>query len=191
VEILGTTKLTRQKWLNLFRRRFQHNGKEGMWIFASRRAKPYELAKSCDAVVIVPVVVEPGQPNRLMVIKEYRVTLKAYEFTFPAGLLEPDEPIENAIRRELKEETGLELLEIVSISPITYSSSGLSDETAAVAFVKARSVAGGKPDLQDSEIIEVQQLDFEQVSRLCDTHEPINGRSWCILNMYRQLGEIR
>ena len=191
MEILDTKKLTRQKWLNLFRRRFQHNGREGMWIFASRRAKPYQLAKTCDAVVIVPVVVEPGHPNRLIVIKEYRVTLKAYEYTFPAGLLEPDEPIEQAIRRELKEETGLELTEIVSISPITYSSSGLSDETASVAFVKARQVPDGKPDLQDSEIIEVQLLDYEGVSKLCDTSEPINGRSWCIMNMYRQMGEIR
>lgn len=191
VEILDTRKLTRQKWLNLFRRRFQHNGREGTWIFASRRAKPYQLAKTCDAVVIVPLVIEPGQPNRLVVIKEYRVTLEAYEYTFPAGLLEPDEPIEQAIRRELKEETGLELMEVTSISPTTYSSSGLSDETAAVAFVHARRLPEGKPELQDSEIIEVQELDYAQVVHLCDNQEPINGRSWCILNMYRQLGEIR
>ena len=53
------------------------------------------------------------------------------------GLVESGEPIETAVRRELKEETGLELISIDSISPLTYSSSGLSDETAAVAFVKA------------------------------------------------------
>ena len=191
MQILDTKKLTRQKWLNLFRRRFQHNGREGTWIFASRRAKPYARATSCDAVVIVPIVIEPGQPNRVVVIREYRVTLEAYEFTFPAGLVEPDEPIEQAIRRELKEETGLELAEVTSLSPATYSSSGLSDETAAVAFVKARKLPGAVPELQDSEIIEMQELDFDQVCRLCETQEPINGRSWCILNMYRQLGEIR
>jgi ADP-ribose pyrophosphatase len=191
VEILDTKRLTRQKWLNLFRRRFQHKGREGAWIFASRRPKPYNLAETCDAVVIVPLVVEEGQPNRLVVIKEYRVTLQAYEYTFPAGLVEAGEPIETAIRRELKEETGLELISIDSISPLTYSSSGLSDETAAVAFVKARHLLGGQPDLQDSEIIEVQELDFSQVCALCETREPVNGRSWCILNMYRRLGSIQ
>src|SRR4029077_17505743 len=103
------------------------------------------------------------------VIREYRVTLQAYEFTFPAGLLEPDEPIENAIRRELKEETGLDLLEIDSISPLTYSSSGLSDETAKVAFVKARRLPGGKPDLQDSEIIEMEEIDYDRVVELCES----------------------
>jgi ADP-ribose pyrophosphatase len=191
VEILGTKKLTRQKWLNLFRRRFQHNGREGDWIFASRRPKPYERATTCDAVLIVPLIVEPGLPNRVVVIKEYRVTLEAYEYTFPAGLLEANEPIETTIRRELKEETGLDLLEVTSLSPMTYSSSGLSDETAAIAFVKAQRAPGAKPELQDSEIIEVQELDYEQICRLCDNQEPINGRSWCILNMYRQLGAIR
>ncbi len=191
MEILGTTRLTRQKWLNLFRRRFLHNGREGTWIFASRRAKPYKRTDACDAVVIVPIVMEEGRPNRLVVIREYRVTLQEYEFTFPAGLLEPDEPIEAAIRRELKEETGLELVEIDSISPLTYSSSGLSDETAAVAFVKARRLPGGKPDLQDSEIIEMQEIDYDQVVKLCESRQPINGRSWCILHMYRRLGAIR
>lgn len=191
MEILSTKKLTRQKWLNLFRRQFQHNDREGTWIFASRRAKPYGLATTPDAVVIVPVLIEPGQPNRLVVIREYRVTLEAWEYTFPAGLVEPQEPIEHAIRRELKEETGLDLLEVTSISPVTYSSSGLSDETASVAFVKARKLPGAKPELQDSEIIEVQELDYDQVVRRCEAQDPINGRSWCILNMYRHLGEIR
>src|SRR4029077_19955006 len=84
VEILGTTRLTKQKWLNLFRRRFLHNRRDGTLIFASPRAKPYKRTDACDAVVIVPVVMEEGRPNRLVVIREYRVTLQAYEFTFPA-----------------------------------------------------------------------------------------------------------
>jgi ADP-ribose pyrophosphatase len=139
----------------------------------------------------VPILVEAGRPNRLVVIREYRVTLQEYEYTFPAGLVEPGEPIEDTVRRELREETGLEVLEITRISPPTFSSSGLSDETAGVAFVKARALPGGVPILQDSEIIEVLYLDYEQVCKLCDQREPINGRTWCILEMYRQLGAIR
>ena len=159
------------------------------WIFASRRPSPTSSRKrACRGHRSRGGRGEPAQSARRH--QEFRVTLQAYEFTFPAGLVEAGEPTETAIRREPKEETGLDLVSIDSISPLTYSSSGLSDETAAVAFVKARHLLGGKPDLQDSEIIEVQELDFAQVCALCETREPVNGRSWFILNMYRRLGAI-
>lgn len=43
------------------------------------------------------------------IIKEYRPA-SGYIWSFPAGQLEGDEPIENAVIRELKEETGLDAI---------------------------------------------------------------------------------
>ena len=52
---------TKQKWLNLFRRRFLHNGREGTRI--SPRVEPSPTSDdACDAVVIVPIVMEEGAP---------------------------------------------------------------------------------------------------------------------------------
>jgi ADP-ribose pyrophosphatase len=50
-------------------------------------------------------------------------------FNFPAGLIDPGETPEETARRELKEETGLDLVKISDILPLSYSAVGFSNET--------------------------------------------------------------
>ena len=139
-------KLTDEKWVNLFAVTYEHNGHTGRWVFASRRKKPYGRKTAGDAVIIVPILVEKGQPNRLVLIKEFRVPVGGYIHAFPAGLLEKGEKIEQAVRREMLEETGLEVLRFKRITPALYSTSGLSDESAPMAFVDVRAgPAANKP----------------------------------------------
>lgn len=45
------------------------------------------------------------QPDRIILIIQYRPTLKKYNVEFPAGLLDENETAEKAALRELKEET--------------------------------------------------------------------------------------
>src|ERR1700693_932511 len=111
MEILKVEKLTNEKWLNLFAAAFRHNGHVGRWVFASRKPDdPYQQSGRSDAVIIVPVLRDHGLPPRLVLEKEYRVPVGGYVIGFPAGLLEPGEQIEEAVRREMLEETGLEVV---------------------------------------------------------------------------------
>ena len=88
------------------------NGNIRDWFITSR--------KNCDnAVVIVAMI--PGEKPKLIVTKEFRVPLGDYEWGFPAGLIDEGETIKNAAIRELKEETGLEVEYIISISPFIYN----------------------------------------------------------------------
>ena len=103
MRILNVEKLTSEKWINLFAAAFEHNGHQGRWVFASRKAAPYDGDRRGDAVIIVPVLKMPGEPPRLVLEKEFRVPVGDYVIGFPAGLLEPGESLEKAVRREMLE----------------------------------------------------------------------------------------
>src|SRR3954468_22276291 len=109
MDILHVEKITQEKWINLFAATYRHNEHTGQWVFASRKEKPY-APEPADAVVIVPVLRQPGEPARLVLEKEFRVPVGDYVVGFPAGLLEPGEAVEDCVRRELLEETGLEVV---------------------------------------------------------------------------------
>jgi ADP-ribose diphosphatase len=193
MDILKVEKLTHEKWLNLYATTFRHNGHTGRWVFASRKPgdDPYKVADRCDAVLIVAVLREPGRPPRLVLEKEFRVPVGDHVIGLPAGLLDPGESVEDTVRRELREETGFEVTKIHRITPPLYSSSGMADEAAAMAFVDCASTPEGKAELQDSEMIEVLLLDYDEVCRMCDEPGPrIDAKAWTTLYMYRQLGKL-
>jgi ADP-ribose pyrophosphatase len=190
MKIIKVDKLTNEKWLNLFAAEFEHNGHQGRWVFASRKAIPSQ-GTTADAVIIVPVLREPGEPPRLVLIREFRVPIGGYNFGFPAGLLEPGESIEDTVRREMIEETGLEVTKIKRITPPLYSSSGLSDETAAMAYVDVQRSDKLHAALEASEDIEIILLDHVAVCRYCDDPNiRIDAKAWTTLYLYQQLGHI-
>src|SRR4051812_14141589 len=76
----------RTKWLALYETTFEYKGKEGRWVYSSRRKN-----NNPDAVVVVPVLT--GREPKLVLIKEYRVPLQDYELHFPAGLVDDDESV--------------------------------------------------------------------------------------------------
>ncbi len=145
MKIVRTEKLTNERWVNLFARTFRHNGKEGRWTFVSRGDGTPPPAGHFDAVVIVPILLGKSRARpRLVMLREYRAPVGDTIYAFPAGLGEKGETIESVARRELKEETGLDLVEVQHVSPAIYSSAGLTDETAVMVFVTARAAKGHK-----------------------------------------------
>ena len=59
-----------------------------------------------DAVVICAL---HKAQNKLVLINQYRVPINKYIYELPAGLVDNNEDIETSVRRELKEETGLDV----------------------------------------------------------------------------------
>ncbi|MBO4477096.1 MAG: NUDIX hydrolase [Lachnospiraceae bacterium] len=78
-----------------------------------------------DAVVLV-IFDESGE--RILLDCEYRLAVDAWVYNFPAGLIDPGETPEEAARRELREETGLELYAIEDVIGESYSAVGFSNE---------------------------------------------------------------
>ena len=106
---------------------------------ASGNAKVYEMisrnknlkdlsdirGKDCDAVILI--VTSPDK-SKILLSKEYRMATGGIAVNFPAGLIDAGETPEQAAKRELKEETGLDLISVEEILPSSFSGVGLTNE---------------------------------------------------------------
>lgn len=191
ITIDGIRKLTDFKWLNLYGIDYTgKTGKKGEWIFASRKHEPPQLGKKLvpDAVVIVPIH-RAGDITKLVILKEFRIPLGSYEWSFPAGLYEKNEDFEKAASRELKEETGLTLTKILHVSAPLVSSAGLSDESVTMVVVECE----GIPDTtaaEETEDITVELLNVEEIRNLRNSDNNISAKTWPFLVMFEALGKV-
>ena len=129
------------------------------YITAEGRSKTYEIIsrnrditsldelqnKKPDSVVMI-LTDESGE--RILVSREYRLSMAQWIYNFPAGLIDPGETPEESAKRELWEETGLMLTRIDDVLDNSYSAIGFSNErnvcvfgTAAGEFRKSTSDA--------------------------------------------------
>lgn len=104
-----------------------------------RQAKTYEIVsrdgniqtqedlynKSADSVVLM---ITDTTGEKILIMKEYRMAMGQWVYNFPAGLIDPGETAEEAGKRELKEETGLDLISIEDKIGIGYNAVGFSNE---------------------------------------------------------------
>lgn|GEM_PF-878991 len=191
-EIVDTVPLTQEKWLNLFVRTYRRDGQEHRWLFASRKPEPSAHVTGDgkpDAVLIVPILI--GGPEPLLVAtREWRVPIGGFEWGVPAGLVDGDESAEETARRELWEETGYELDQVTEVSPLNFSSTGMTDEAVRMVFCTCRKPKGHKQHLDGAEEIEVRLLTLADVSRLVHSDEPVNGRAWLTFYMFHRLGKL-
>ena len=78
-----------------------------------------------DSVVMI---LTDENNERILVSREYRMAMAQWIYNFPAGLIDPGETPEQSAERELREETGLQLVRINDILDNSYSAIGFSNE---------------------------------------------------------------
>lgn len=173
MKIIGETILNQTKFLVF--KTISYLNKKGdscRWDMVSR-------VNGRNAVMIVPYF-----GDKLVVTREFRVPIGDYEYGFPAGLIDDNETIEHAAIREMKEETGLDVIEVLKVSPPVYNSAGLTDEAISILYAKV----GGKPSklgLKNSEEIDVMIMDREQISQLlADNSKKIGAKAWIVFYQF-------
>lgn len=135
------TTLAETKFLNLYNAEYSNKGGNiKNWIIASRKEKEnlegvYLNNKELqdDAVLIVPFHKEK---EKIVVIRQFRVPINSYIYEMPAGLIDKGESPQTAITRELKEETGLDVIEILknTVKGQLFLSPGMTDESVTSVF---------------------------------------------------------
>ncbi|MCP4751921.1 MAG: NUDIX hydrolase [Proteobacteria bacterium] len=185
MKISDVKRVTDYKHLNMFEISYlDRKGKKRSWQLASRSWQPKCVTGEFDqpdAVVIVPFHIVK---NRLVLIEEFRVPLGDYQYGFPAGLVDEGETAQEACRRELKEETGLDVSRFLRTSPPVYSSSGMTDESVSMVFVECE----GEPSNQyneSSEDITVVLVSPSEAGELCgDASLKIDVKTWLVLSSF-------
>lgn len=136
------------------------------------------LNHSVDAVVLI-MTDETG--DKILLNREFRLATGAFVYNFPAGLIDPGETPLQSARRELKEETGLDVLEITDTIAMSYSAVGFSNEKNVCIVGKA----GGTfaPSTSTAEEIEAGWYTKDEVRGLLKT-EPFAARTQAYCYMW-------
>jgi len=105
----------------------------------------------------------------MLLLREFRMAINREIYNLCAGMLEDGESIEECVRRELYEETGLSVKRIIDILPPAFSAVGFSDVQTHIVFVEAEGNIGDHTS--DNEEIKAAFYTKEQIETLLKTEE--------------------
>lgn len=90
--------------------------------------------------------------SKMLLQKEFRMTINKTVWDIPSGLIDAGETPEIAATRELKEETGLDLVRVEKVLPPCYTSIGMTNESIVPVYVIASGeITGSNSDMEEIE----------------------------------------
>ncbi|WP_300276676.1 NUDIX hydrolase [Peptacetobacter sp.] len=193
-KIKKLTPIRKSKFLSMYEMNYtSKKNTEKKWMLATRKTEEelrsiyFENAKeNMDAVVMIPYHIEE---EKLVIIKEYRVPIDDYVYSLPAGLIDPGEDIEVTVKRELKEETGLDLIEINKKDSGygLYPSPGMSDESLALVYCTCNGEISDK-FLEETEDIQAMLVDRKSAADLLKSDVNMDIKAFMALQIFIAVG---
>lgn len=178
------TTLADTQYLKLYDAEYiNKNGECKNWSIASRKnidtLKNIYFNKAKCAIDAVIIIATHTVENKLVIIKQFRVPLNDYVYEIPAGLIDPGEDFKTTVARELKEETGLDLIQIdySKTKSQAYISTGMTDESAALVYCTCQGKVS-KDYLEPDEDIEVVLLSKAEAKILIDSDKKIDIKAF-------------
>lgn len=171
-QIEKITKQTDNHYVNLYQVEGKNRvGKPLNYSVASRAGSIDQLKLKTkvnrpDGVIIYSLYGE--NHDRVVLVRQYRVTIDDYIYEFPAGLVEKDETYREAAVREMHEETGLTFQPLEAdecFEKPYFTTIGMTDESCASVYGYASGTVSRKY-MEESEEIEVVLADREEVARI-------------------------
>ena len=197
-KIKKLTLLKETRFLSLYDATYENKkGNEKHWIIASRKdyitlKKQYFEVEDENKVMVDAVVIAAlhKESNKLVLIKQFRVPLNDYVYELPAGLIDNNEKIDIAAVRELKEETGLSLIEInhEKSKDKVFLSVGMTNESVALVYCTCKGVISNEY-LEDDENIETILVSQVEAKELLKTNIKMDIKVFMLLTSFVELGE--
>jgi len=134
------------------------NGEKGTYTYFKRRNGVLVLVWSLDT-------------RKVLLIQQYRYPIQKVQWTIPGGAIDDDELPEMAAKREVFEETGLEISKLEKIGVFfPMSSCALESETLFLSFVKF-GLSSKKGQLYDEEIMKTKFITINKAIEMMDRGE--------------------
>ncbi len=179
MKLLKMEQVRNGKYLKNYELTYENRqGKEKKFEIVSHSSlsSPQELGQRVSGLSIVV-----RRREELLLLREFRMAVNRQVYNLCAGMMEPGETMEDTVRRELYEETGLKLTRIEKQLRPSYAAVGLSDIKNSIVFVEAEG------ELSDhtspNEEIQAAFYSRRQVEALLET-EDFSSRAQIVAYMF-------
>ena len=180
MKIVALRKIHQGKFLSYYEGDFiNENGFKKTYEFMSRDNNLTIETFGKNVSIGVGMVALSLDHQKVLLEEEYRFACDRFIYNFPAGIIDEGETPEEAAKRELKEETGLDLINIIdSLSP-SYASPATSDELMQIIIC---TVSGEiKPSCYEVEEIHAKWFSKDEVKVLLKNKAFMSARTQMFL----------
>jgi len=187
--------LVETRYLSLYEAEYENRvGNKRTWTIASRKdndtlQKQFFENKEDDTDGVI-IAAYHKEKSKLVIIKQFRIPLNNYVYELPAGLIDPGDDARSTIGRELMEETGLKLVDVIKNrgTDKVYVSAGMTDEALTLVYCTCEGEISDE-HLEDDECIEAMLVSQEEAMELIQSKEKFDIKCFLVLQSYALLGE--
>ncbi|HOO79771.1 MAG TPA: NUDIX hydrolase [Lachnospiraceae bacterium] len=167
MKLLGMRKIANGKYLKNYQLTYENrDGREKVYEIVSRNdmEQPDQLGCKLSGVSIVAFC-----EDKLLLLKEFRMGVNKEIYNLCAGFIEPNETMDECMKRELYEETGLSVKRIIDVLNPCYSAVAISDIKTCIAFVEVEGTIASHTSANEE--IAAALYSREEVKELLKTEE--------------------
>lgn len=153
---LATREVYKNKWMRL---------REDIAGMPNGNTTVYGVVECADCVGVLPFV----DDDHVVMVRQYRYVYgESHRWEMPTGGVKPGETVEEAVRRELREEAGYDAAELQHVSTY-FTSKSIMREIGHLYIGRRLTRVQAMPD--DTEFFEIAIMPFDDVLRMVNQSE--------------------